>query len=361
MALRYGYFDSEITGVDDEGMPVLDRAETSDLFALLFASLVSDGVLASPSNCFRVRAPNDGLKLEIDPGFAMVKGRFCYDGEVGHLEVAAAPQTYSRIDRVVMRCNYPLRMVEITIKTGTEAANPTPPELVRSMPGDYFELCLAEIRLEAGQKMITQSSITDTRPDSSVCGYITQLIDHLDTSVFYEQLVAFYSEFVDRSNGSYEQFREMAADAYGTMMSDMEQAHSSWETAYLDWYGAFTSEKETEVTAWETEMHGEFWAWFDTVKDALDQLDSGDVIPQLTRLLDLAFNVASGAEIDAIIAGQYSDNETVVNVFNEITSEDIDEILGGTYVDDGGDADRNREATDEEIDALVAGAFEHAG
>ena len=39
MAFRYGYFDSDIIGIDDEGMPIFDRAETSDLFALLFASL----------------------------------------------------------------------------------------------------------------------------------------------------------------------------------------------------------------------------------------------------------------------------------------------------------------------------------
>ena len=40
MAMRYGYFDSEITGVDSEGMPIFDRAETSELFRLLFAKLL---------------------------------------------------------------------------------------------------------------------------------------------------------------------------------------------------------------------------------------------------------------------------------------------------------------------------------
>ena len=150
MAFRFGYFDSEIIGTDDEGMPIFDRAETSDLFALLFANLVSDGVLALPSNCFRVRAAGNGLNLELDPGFGMVKGHFCYNDEVDHLTIESAPQQYNRIDRVVMRCNYLERMVEILIKTGTEAANPVPPELIRPAAGDYFELCLANIRLTAG-------------------------------------------------------------------------------------------------------------------------------------------------------------------------------------------------------------------
>lgn len=221
MAFRFGYFDSEITGVDDEGMPIFDRAETSDLFALLFANLISDGVLALPSSCFRVRAAGNGLNLELDPGFGMVKGHFCFDDEVNRLTIGAAPKKYSRIDRVVMRCNYLERTVEILIKTGTEAAAPVPPELIRPAAGDYFELCLANIRLSAGQKLITQSSITDTRPDSAVCGYITQLIDHLDTSVFFAQLNAFYQEFVEKSNTSYEMFVQMASEAYKNFSDDI--------------------------------------------------------------------------------------------------------------------------------------------
>ena len=52
MAMRYGYFDSEITGVDSEGMPIFDRAETSELFRLLFAKLLTNGVLALPGDSF---------------------------------------------------------------------------------------------------------------------------------------------------------------------------------------------------------------------------------------------------------------------------------------------------------------------
>lgn len=249
MAFRYGYFDSDIIGVDDEGMPIFDRAETSDLFALLFANLVSDGVLALPSNCFRVRAAGNGLNLELDPGFGMVKGHFCYNDEVDQLTIETAPQQYSRIDRVVMRCNYLERMVEIVVKTGTEAANPVPPELIRPAAGDYFELCLANIRLAAGQKIITQSSITDTRPDSAVCGYITQLIDHLDTAVFFEQLNKFYEEFVDKSNTSYEQFTKMAADAFKSFTDDITQYIATLKQDSTDAYNNLMSTMNNFYTA----------------------------------------------------------------------------------------------------------------
>lgn len=223
--LRFGYFDSDIIGVDDEGMPIFDRAELSDLFCLLLASLVSDGVLALPNTCFKIIAAGNGLDIERMPGFGMVKGHFCYDNE-SDIMTLTAPQAYSRIDRVIMRLNLLDRMVEIIIKQGVEAEIPQPPELIRPSAGDYFELCLAEITLTPKQTTITQSSINDTRANSALCGFITQLIDHLDTAVFFEQLNAFYEEFVAKSNTSYEQFVNMAQTAYNNLSQMMDDCYA---------------------------------------------------------------------------------------------------------------------------------------
>ncbi|WP_290395680.1 hypothetical protein [uncultured Duncaniella sp.] len=243
---RFGYFDSDIIGIDDEGMPIFDRAELSDLFALLFASLVSDGVLALPNTCFKIRAAGNGLNIERMPGFGMVKGHFCYDDESDTMTLTA-PQTYSRIDRVIMRLNLLDRMVEIIIKQGEEAAKPQPPELIRPAAGDYFELCLAEITLTPKQTTITQSSINDTRANSSVCGFITQLIDHIDTSVFYAQFDAFYTEFVRKSdtaygkfvkdfNDRYALFDKMAQDAYDAYAHDIDEYAENIKSLALSKY-----------------------------------------------------------------------------------------------------------------------------
>ena len=187
MAMRYGYFDSEITGVDENGMPIFDRAETSDLFRTLFANLVSSGVLATPGDCFQVVA-GTGMTVRIRPGFAMIKGAFAYDADEAIVTLATANANLPRIDRVVLRCNYHDRCCEIIVKTGTPASVPVAPELLQPENGDYYELGLALVVVAANQAAITQSSISDTRADSSVCGFITQLIDHIDTSVFMQQL-----------------------------------------------------------------------------------------------------------------------------------------------------------------------------
>ena len=300
--LRFGYFDSDIIGIDDEGMPIFDRAESSDLFALLFANLVSDGVLALPPTCFRVRAAGSGLNLELDPGFGMVKGHFCYNDEVDQLAIEAAPQQYSRIDRVVMRCNYLEKMVEIVIKTGTEATNPVPPELIRPSAGDYFELCLANVRLTAGQTVITQSSITDTRADSSVCGYITQLVDHLDTATFFSQLDAFYQEFVSKSNASYESFLAMAQRAYDNLTGTMEQfyaelsqqgqtLHAQYSGELAEYLAQLESKGDSDLAALTQQLiefrnanEAKFLEWFETVKGVFSTDAAGELLLQIEGL-----------------------------------------------------------------------------
>lgn len=339
MAFRYGYFDSEIIGVDDEGMPIFDRAETSDLFALLFASLISDGVLARPSTCFQVLGTGEGLSVEVQPGFGMVKGHFAYNDEKMTLSVDSAPQKYSRIDRVVMRCNYLERTVEIVMKTGTEAANPVPPELIRPAAGDYFELCLANIRLIAGQKVITQSSITDTRPDSSVCGYITQLIDHLDTDVFFAQLNSFYEEFVEKADGSYDKF-----------MADMQAYLNSLEMSG-------NSQLKVIVDAmqnFKTISEQDFLDWFDSIKDMLESATNGEMLEEILRLMKNLYNMANQDDVDRILNEKYVDIEDTDGIFETATTSDIDDIIGGTYVEQD---DNDNLLEDMNVETIVEGAF----
>lgn len=260
MSLRYGYFDSEITGYDEEGMPIFDRAESSDFLALFISSIISDGVLASPGDCFQVVA-GEGMNLKVRPGFGIIKGRFAYDENEFRITIPAASVTNKRIDRVILRANYLLRKCEIIIRQGVVASNPVPPELIRPEAGDYYELCLATVQVNARQTVITQSSITDTRLDSKVCGLVTQVIDHLDTSVFYAQLNQFYTEYVNKANTSYEEFRTRVESWFTTLkqektsqlnqlLADFEKMMETSQTEFEDWFTGNTNNWEEEWTTW---------------------------------------------------------------------------------------------------------------
>lgn len=253
--MRYGYFDSEIVGTDPEGMPIFDRAETSDLFRLLFAKLVSNGVLASPGDCFQVIAA-EGLNVTVRPGFGMINGAFAYDESENKLALDKAPTQYSRIDRIVLRCNYADRLCELVVKTGTVAANPAPPAIVQPSAGDYYELGLATVLVGSNATAITQANITDTRLDRNVCGLITQLIDHLDTGVFFAQLDQFYKEFVNKTETDYQLSREQ--------------------------YLAMCQEIVDTLNTFERTSEDDFDAWFASIKGKL----SGDLAGSLQNQID---------------------------------------------------------------------------
>lgn len=116
--LRYGFFDSEITGFDGEGMPIFDRAESSDFLAMFISRIISDGVLGQPGDCFQVLA-GEGMRLGVRPGFAVIQGRFAVDWNMASVTVPEAPKMHRRIDRVVLRANYLERMCELVVKAGS--------------------------------------------------------------------------------------------------------------------------------------------------------------------------------------------------------------------------------------------------
>lgn len=268
--LRYGFFDSEITGYDEEGMPIFDRAESSDFLAMFISRIISDGVLAQPADCFQVIA-NDGLRLKVRPGFGIVKGRFAMDTQDFEVVIPEAPTAYKRIDRVILRANYLMRRCEIIVKAGEVSQEPKPPELLQPESGDYYELCLALVAVNSNQTVITQANIADTRYDSSQCGVVTQVIDHLDTSVFFAQLNQFYEEFTGQSNDDYEQF-----------VQDMK--------AYLDALKLSGDNQLTNIVdvmqQFENGAELRFEEWFKNVKDQLSEDVAGHLQNEVDDLLN---------------------------------------------------------------------------
>ncbi len=273
MALEYGYFDSEITGYDDEGMPIFDRAQTSDFMADFFSKLISSGVLASPSTCFQVTA-HDGLTVAIAPGYGFIRGRFAYDESTAYLTLEDAPTTgtYSRIDMVVLRANYADRLCELVVKTGTAGTSPAEPELLQpTSGGDYYELCLAKITVNANASVISQSNITDTRYNSAYCGAVVQLIDGIDTSVLLAQFEATLEEFVDKSDASYKGYVE-SMEAY---LSSLKESGDGQLESIVNVFNAY--EKEQEAA---------FDEWFQTMKDQLSEDAAGNLQLQIDNAVE---------------------------------------------------------------------------
>ncbi len=288
--LRYGFFDSEIIGYDEEGMPEFDRAESSDFLAMFISRIISDGVLAAPSTCFQVLA-GGGMKLKLQPGFGIVRGHFAYSDEEIEIVLDPAPKSYRRIDRIILRLNNLERMCEIVKLTGTPDSVPQPPELIRPAAGDYYELCLATVSVNSNQTEISQANITDTRADSRVCGFVTQVIDHIDTSVFYAQFEQFYREFVERSNSTHAEWEAQFERFYNAFAERSDETYERWVTAMREYLqGLQTSgngqlEKIVEVfEAFKRDAEAAFLAWFQNIRDQLGEDPAGHLQNQIDTL-----------------------------------------------------------------------------
>lgn len=177
--IKCGFFNS-ING---------DRRYTAEEMTRPYELLVSNGVFATQSG-----TPSDYLQVHADSGMNLiVKGGrgifadkwFLLDGDM-HMTVESAEVTLNRIDSIVVKVdlNESVRSASIIVKKGTPASTPMAPEVIRTALVQEYRL--ANIAVNAGVTAIQQLNITDTR-GSDDCGWVTSLIQQVDTSTLYIQ------------------------------------------------------------------------------------------------------------------------------------------------------------------------------
>lgn len=163
-----------------------DRLYTAEDINMPYKRLISNGVIPVPSSSFQVMA-NDGMSIKISPGNGLFGDKWAENDADLVLTHDAAHATLNRIDLVVIRANdnEAVRAAEAMIIKGTPASNPVAPSYNRTTYiNDYV---LAQVRINAGVTEITQSNITDTRPNTTMCGWCTSLIEQVDTETLFLQ------------------------------------------------------------------------------------------------------------------------------------------------------------------------------
>lgn len=182
MAITYGFFNS-VNG---------DRVYNADQIGDMFKGLISNGVYESVGNAMMVHA-DTGMDIFVGSGRAIVGDKWVEIESVEMLTVTAAHATLDRITAVVLRRNATNRDVTLILVDGDPSSNPLPPEPVRS--GSVYDIVLAHIRVNHGTTEITQANITDMR-GSSVCPWVTGIINQVDTADLFAQYQAAYYEML---------------------------------------------------------------------------------------------------------------------------------------------------------------------
>lgn len=178
-----------------------DRMYSAADWAAYFAAFIGNGVMPLPSSQLVVSAGTGaGLSLSVAAGRAFVGGYMYENTDDKALTLETASGTYPRVDRVVVRYSRTAREIFLAAVTGTPANDPVPPALTRT--ADVYDLCLAEVSVARGADSLTNADITDTRGDSSVCGFVSWLFSSAGNNYdyFWQQYrTKFYAWMEDMS------------------------------------------------------------------------------------------------------------------------------------------------------------------
>ena len=194
MAERCGFFNAT-NAVNP------DRVYDSSDFAAYFASFIGNGVFAKHSNQLRVaQQDSPNMSVQVLGGQAWINGWWYDNTSALNLSIDPADGMLDRVDIVVVQFNLTKREIRTIVRKGSPSAGATVPILNRD--DDLWELKLAEVNVSHGTVNITDGKITDTRSDTTVCGWVSGLIDQMDTTELFNQLQEATQDAVDAMNNA---------------------------------------------------------------------------------------------------------------------------------------------------------------
>lgn len=234
MAETYGFYDTEKL-VDG----TYDREYIAQQWADYFKLFIGTGVFASPTNQLKVVA-GEGMNIIVKEGWAFIEGRWYHND--ADLIIPVQPNTTASTitSGVFIRADSSNREIKAIIATGR-----TTPD--REAP--YYELELAQIQLATGTTAITNSLITDMRPDESVCGFVKGLLEGvIPTADLFIQFEAQFNTWFQKVKD------QLSEDAAGHLQNEIDEisnqlkandglkfqfAENNGEHGYLDAQGTF--------------------------------------------------------------------------------------------------------------------------
>ena len=195
MALTSGFFNS-VSG---------DRVYNADQISSMFEGLISDGIYEDVGDAFQVLAAT-GMNVTVGTGRAMLNGKWAKNTAAITLTLNDAHALLNRYTAIVLRLDISNRAVSVEMIDGTAASTPTKPAIVRN--ASYYDLLLAYVYVGTGVTAITQANIEDQRANTIYCGWVTGIIQQVDTSQLFLQWQNAYETFYNTETAAFEAWFE---------------------------------------------------------------------------------------------------------------------------------------------------------
>lgn len=224
MAITSGFFDS----VDG------DRTYDADQMSNYFDGLVSNGVYENIGDRFIVRSAFNGMNITVGAGRAIIQSHWVKNDATATLTLDPSDVQLNRIDVVVLRLDNDARDISLVVKKGTGATGtPTMPDITRTE--SVYELYLAAVYISKGASQPT--SITDLRP-SSYCGWVTGIIQQVDTSDLFNQWLLAYADqyemfktFIDEKTAAFNEWFSTLTKDLVVQAGIIKLQHTEWVSA----------------------------------------------------------------------------------------------------------------------------------
>lgn len=244
MAETYGFFqatwDNSLTNPETgEQTGWWDRVYTAKQFVDYFSLLVGNGVFASPVNQLMV-IPGIGNNIVISPGWAFIKGNWYNNDSEKVLAIGVNASSTSRVDSVRVRLSNSDKRINAIVVEGST-------NLTRG--DNVYDIELARVTVSPGSTQISSSGINDMRPNASVCGFVTGLLNVVDAGDLFQQFTGMFNEWFDTVKGQvagdlaiklqteFVQINEDVNEFYDNVTDDI----AAYKNAMQQQYNSFTS------------------------------------------------------------------------------------------------------------------------
>lgn len=206
MAEKSGFFNAREA---EDG--TYDREYDAEQFAEYFANFISNGVYANPANQLKVvfdDSPSKPFVVIVRKGKAYIDGYWYELTE--DMEITIPVNTKAYIVKDVIRCTLDKaeRKVSIVLEEGVTSDHPT-------NNNNRHDLILSTIIVQPNASKLNAEDITDKRPDKAYCGFVTGVIDQIDTTELFRQYDETFKTWFNEMKG------QLSTDAAGSLQTQI--------------------------------------------------------------------------------------------------------------------------------------------
>lgn len=206
MAEKSGFFNAREA---EDG--TYDREYDAEQFAEYFANFISNGVYANPANQLKVvfdDSPSKPFVVIVRKGKAYIDGYWYELTE--DMEITIPVNTKAYIVKDVIRCTLDKaeRKVSIVLEEDVISDHPT-------NNNNRYDLILSTIIVQPNASKLNAEDITDKRPDKTYCGFVTGVIDQIDTTELFQQYDETFQTWFNEMKG------QLSTDAAGNLQTQI--------------------------------------------------------------------------------------------------------------------------------------------